>query len=122
MERTSCTFHGVHMCAPIELLPSEWRLCDNIIRNWCAGGQKSAKSVTDVDTWKRLLQGGGCGNADDVVRAFRRIVEAGAKGRSIPATDILIVRSCGRTLVENLRQKALRVRAPPLAPPFKKSL
>jgi hypothetical protein len=62
-----------------------------------------------VETWKRLLQRGGCNDADDVVSAFRRIVEAGAKGTAIPATDILTVRGCGRKLVENLRQKALQV-------------
>lgn len=73
-------------------------------------GQKRPKgSLTDMDTWKRLLQTGGCEDADEVMRAFRRIVEAGAKGRPIPATDILTVRGCGRKMVENFRAKALQV-------------
>ena len=80
------------------------------LRGGFPGGTKPKRSLADTDTWKRLLQTGGCENADDVVRAFRCIVEAGAKGKAIPASDILAVRGCGQKLVENLRQKALRVR------------
>ncbi|CAL8462058.1 g1589 [Coccomyxa elongata] len=82
-----------------------WGLDDDYV----LPGQKRPKgALTDVETWKRLLQTGGCEDADEVVRAFHRIVEAGAKGRPIPATDILIVRGCGRKMVENLRNKALQ--------------
>ncbi|BDA41223.1 hypothetical protein COCOBI_02-0030 [Coccomyxa sp. Obi] len=85
-----------------------WGLDDDYLLPGVPGQTRPKGALTDVETWKRLLQTGGCEDADDVMHAFHRIVEAGAKGRPISATDILTVRGCGSKMVENLRNKALK--------------
>ena len=55
------------------------------------------------------LQRGGCENAEEVVAAFRRMVESGMKGAPIHPMDLLTVRSCGQRVVETYRKKALEV-------------
>ena len=58
----------------------------------------------------KCVQSGGGEDVDDVLRAFQRIIQAGSKGSEILPRDILTVRSCGRKVVENFRQRAIQAR------------
>ena len=54
-------------------------------------------------------QEGGCENAEEVLRAFRRIVVDASVGLEPDPDNLLPVRSCGRVLVENFRRKTIKV-------------
>lgn len=59
--------------------------------------------------WTRLLQQGGCENAEEVTAAFQRILKEGGQPHAvIDMQDLLTVRQCGHKVVEAFRQSALQ--------------
>jgi hypothetical protein len=57
----------------------------------------------------RMMREGGCPQPNAVLQAAQRLMKAGLDPKgSISTTDILEVRSCGTTLIENFRSRALQ--------------
>lgn len=71
---------------------------------------KQPEAAMDPHRWHKILEKGGCDNGQAVVDAFGRMLKQGStKGASINTQDLLTVRNCGVTMLENFRQQALQV-------------
>jgi pheromone shutdown protein TraB len=79
---------------------------------WGLGTSSGGEDGSESDVKERLLRmirEGGCPRPNAVLQAAQRLLHAGLDpGAPLSAADVLEVRACGRTVVENFRTRALQ--------------